>query len=405
MKTKTYQQTCPLCDYNCNPVHAKECEICQTPLQPISLNQNKPFFFYQGQAGRFYSRVLQLKSKFNSLSLGKTLFLGVVILGLGNIGLINLKNNFYSEGEPFLGSSKILNNRGDIELYDTMKAVPNVPKGLFTYGGAICFAALQRDGMNTAISNAHKDFRLRYQLPKSSNSGCTTGVDRLISQELSVAQNSRPLKNEEIAEASKRGFDLESVPVAVDGIIFYTNKSLAVKSLSIEQVTDIYLGKIKNWQEVGGVDLPIIPVSLDPKFDNILSLLMKTENENVPQIGKDVVITRDFTSAIRKTSSTPGSISYASSAILKNQKSIRPIALAADQGDSSPVSALLADGSVNLQAFEKNLYPFTRRLFVVIRRDGTPEEKAGVAYTNLLLSQEGQEIFQQAGFVPLYLKR
>lgn len=126
------------------------------------------------------------------------------------------------------------------------------------------------------------------------------------------------------------------------------------------------------------VDLPIIPVSLDPKFDDLISLLMKTDNENVPQIGKDVVITRDFTTAIRKTSSTPGSISYASSAILKNQKSIRPIALAANDSDSAPVSALLADGSVNLQAFEKNLYPLTRRLFVVIRRDGTPEEKAGV---------------------------
>jgi phosphate transport system substrate-binding protein len=40
-------------------------------------------------------------------------------------------------------------------------------------------------------------------------------------------------------------------------------------------------------------------------------------------------------------------------------------------------------------------------LFVVIRRDGTLRERAGIAYTNLLLSSEGQRLVERAGFVAM----
>jgi ABC-type phosphate transport system substrate-binding protein len=159
-------------------------------------------------------------------------------------------------------------------------------------------------------------------------------------------------------------------------------------------IRDIYQGRVKNWQELGGVDLPITPISLDNEVDRLTGLL------NISQIDNDVLIARDYTTAIRETSSTEGAISYGSSAIVKGQGSIRPIAVAKDD-ESPPISALLADGTVNLQAFSNNLYPLTRRLFVVIRRDETRSQKAGVAYTNFLLSEEGQKIVKQAGFVPL----
>lgn len=341
----------------------------------------------------------------NRLRSSKTLITAKVLLiltamfGIGCVTTILIYNRYNEEELSTTYQEQPPSIYSDIKLYDTMKSVANVPEGLFSYGGALCFAALQRDGMNAAISNAHPSFLLRYVEPKFSNPGCTTGIKMLLNGELSIAQNSRPLTEAEVNVASSRGYKLESIPVAIDGIVFYTNKSVGVKSLSLEQLRDIYFGKIRNWKQVGGKDLPITPIGLDPKIDSILRLLMETRN--TPLIGDNVVIARDFTSAIRKTGSTPGAISYASSAILKGQRSVAPIALSANS-DSPSVSAILADGMVNLQAFEKNVYPLTRRLFVVIRRDGSPEEKAGVAYTNMLLSEEGQKIFERAGFVPLY---
>jgi phosphate transport system substrate-binding protein len=59
----------------------------------------------------------------------------------------------------------------------------------------------------------------------------------------------------------------------------------------------------------------------------------------------------------------------------------------------------------NLKLFENGAYPLTRRLFVVIRQDGTPDQLAGEAYAQMLLSNQGQEIVEASGFVPLYNRK
>ena len=60
------------------------------------------------------------------------------------------------------------------------------------------------------------------------------------------------------------------------------------------------------------------------------------------------------------------------------------------------------NGQINLKALRNGSYPITRRMYVVVRRDGTVEEQAGIAYSNLLLTNQGQQIIKNAGFVPLY---
>jgi phosphate transport system substrate-binding protein len=99
----------------------------------------------------------------------------------------------------------------------------------------------------------------------------------------------------------------------------------------------------------------------------------------------------------------PGGIGYATASEVIGQKAIRPLPLAKDasQGFISP----FAEGNittVNQGAFADGSYPLTRRLFVVIKRDGRLDEQAGVAYANMILSNEGQALVEQAGFVALH---
>ncbi|WP_231510556.1 hypothetical protein [Fischerella sp. PCC 9605] len=56
---------------------------------------------------------------------------------------------------------------------------------------------------------------------------------------------------------------------------------------------------------------------------------------------------------------------------------------------------------INTVAIQDGTYPISRRLFIAIRRDGKIDEQAGVAYTNMLLSKEGQQFIERSGFVPL----
>lgn len=125
--------------------------------------------------------------------------------------------------------------------------------------------------------------------------------------------------------------------------------------------------------------------------------------QNVGSIGsmQHLVIVRDYTAAIRQVSATPGGISFGSVATVKGQRTIRPLSIAKVHS-TKYVSPFNFQGQINAQAFRDGTYPLTRRIFVDIRRDGTPNEQAGVAYANLLLSTQGQRLVEEAGFLAIY---
>lgn len=285
----------------------------------------------------------------------------------------------------------------DLQLRDTMQEVQGVPSGLFNYGGAPAFAALNSDRMKDAISRAYPNFRLRYTEPLTGSPGSGTGIDMLINGELTLAQSGRPLEEGDYTKAVARGFSLEQVPVAIDGVVFYVNPIQDISGLSVDQLQGIYRGEATNWQEVGGPDLPIKPIGLDPQITSALKLLLGGDGTD---IGANVEIVRDFTTAIRTVAKTPGGISYASAPLVMNQQSIRPVAMA-KANTREYVQPFTATKQVNSPAFQDGSYPMTRRFFIVIRRDGSLDEQAGLAYINLLLSQEGQQITEQVGYAPI----
>jgi phosphate transport system substrate-binding protein len=396
MKTN-HTLTCQRCKYNFNPLEVRECVICGYPLKKPSISpkynlseSNKPKF--QQSKPEFQQRPSRLLT---------FQFLGVVILSyflltvlLGGGYLFWLRQDQLQLFMPQVDGDSVSDS--EIKSYPTMQEVPNVPSGLFNYGGATCFAALTKYGMNKAITKAHAEYQLRYTEPLNSKPGCSTGIEMLLNSELSFAQNGRPLQDHEYAKARSRDFTLKQIPVAIDGIVFFVNPRLPISGLSINQLKDIFQGKITNWQQVGGPNLPIAAISQDPTVHITINSLLN----NGEQLGKNVAIVRDYTTAMRQVATTPGSISYSSAAIARGQKSIRGLGLAL--GDSQNyVAPFTKNGQVNLNALRDGSYPLTRRLFVVVRHDSTTDEQAGIAYANLLLTAEGQQIVKKAGFVPL----
>ena len=61
---------------------------------------------------------------------------------------------------------------------------------------------------------------------------------------------------EELQDANVQ---LEQKPIGRDALVFIVNESNPVKSLTRQQIKDIYAGRITNWTEVGGKDLDIVP--------------------------------------------------------------------------------------------------------------------------------------------------
>lgn len=384
---KQQNNVCPKCSFE-NYHAALYCEICFYPLNivkykpPTATSASVTSIVHQSKVLETQTRG-NLQQEFQKPSV----ISGLMVLGLA----IALWSNYLLDRQA---THLSLNGEELIALHDSMNQVKDVPSGLFSYGGALYFASLVAHGMNDAIAQDHPDFHLRYTKPANQDQSYAHGIQMLLDGELSFAFNSRPLTDQEYVQAELRNLKLLQIPIAIDGLTVFGNRDLTVNNLSVEQVKDIFTGKITNWQQLGGADLPITPVILTPED---LEILAVKDPHNLPS---STQYAENYTLAVRKVIATPGAISLASTSLIQNQQGIKPFSLAAD--NSTNYLPPLVQRQPNLDLFENGTYPLTRRLFLVIRQDGTPEELAGKAYAQMLLSRQGQSIVEDSGFVPLY---
>jgi phosphate transport system substrate-binding protein len=367
-------RSCRWCGFDSNPISVDSCEVCNRPLGKTSPTDNR-------------------SSKVSS-------WLPLALLGLAAIPMLvgGVGYWMWRQPQPIAKSAAKISGAPDIKLYPTMKDVPNVPKGLFSYHGAINFAAIVSRGMHNTMQQAHSEFRLRYTEPTQDKPGSSSAIRMLIDGEVNIAQSARPLEDAEFKRAKERNLTLEQIPVAIDAVGFYTHPSVSIPGLSLNQIQDIYLGKVKNWKDLGGPNLPIVPLTLEPKATGSPKQAL---GDVADKLGPTVRIIRDHTDGIRQTGSTPGAIAFGGAVNAIGQKSVRLLSIA--KANSTKYVSLVTDtGAVNKQAFRDGSYPLTRRAFVIIRRNGSLDEQVGVAYANLFLSGEGQRIIENAGFVPLY---
>ena len=77
--------------------------------------------------------------------------------------------------------------------------------------------------------------------------GSGVGVKQVGEGLAAIGNTGRPLKDEEISK-----YGLVTFPFAIDGVAVAVHPDNPVKSLSGEQIMDIYSGKVTDWKELGG---------------------------------------------------------------------------------------------------------------------------------------------------------
>ena len=289
---------------------------------------------------------------------------------------------------------------------NTFASVENVPAGLFNYGGSTSWAPI-RESIDKKIQSEQKDFRLRYVQPLNTTAGSSSGIQMLIDGRLTFAQSSRPLLDSEINRAKERGFALQQIPVAIDGLAVAVNPNINIPGLTLSQLKSIYTGKITNWKQLGGNNIPIKAYSRRISDGGTVELFVQDVLGGQPMASR-VEFVSTTTQALRKVASSPGGIYYASAPEVIPQCSIKPLPLGRTQGKYVapyqepfvlPSECPRSRNKLNIEAFQSGNYPITRNLFVVVKQNGQTEQQAGVAYANFLQTQQGQELISQTGFV------
>ena len=289
---------------------------------------------------------------------------------------------------------------------ETFVSLQNVPNGLFNYGGSTSWAPI-RLVVDPVIQAARPEFRLRYVEPTGEAPGSTTGIRMLLDGRLTFAQSSRPLLDQELTRAQQRGFRLQQTPIAIDGLAIAVNPNLNIPGLTIDQLKSIYTGQTTNWKQLGGPDLTIKPYSRPISDGGTVELFVQEILGN-QQFGSSVEFVSTTTQALREVASNPGGIYYASAPEVVPQCTVKPLPLGRRSSElvspyQEPFVPLSECPSkrnqLNIQAFQTGQYPVTRNLFLVVKQNGQIDEQAGEAYANFLLTKQGQELINQAGFV------
>jgi len=282
--------------------------------------------------------------------------------------------------------------------------VPGIQAGIFNHGGSTVWVKIRQD-IEPQIQNAFPNMQLRYKNPPSAlgSPASGQGITMLLRNQLAFSQSSRALKLDELNEAKLRGFELQEVPIAIDGIAVIVNPELNIEGLTIDQLYQIYNGKIRNWRQLGGPDRQIQPY-LKPE-----QTLPSASSYRTPPCGTYSQCISTTTEAVRAIATDRAGIFWSSASLLLKQCSVKTISLGLNPNDLVPPfkpnlsypGYCDAIDPVNTEAFIQGKYPLTRRLRVIFREDGSIDQKAGEAYANLLLTPQGQYLLEKSGFAPL----
>jgi len=305
-----------------------------------------------------------------------------------------------------VSNSRELTDTNSTSTGSTFESVTDVPVDSFNYGGSTAWAPI-RQLVNSQIQHIRPEFQLVYVNPKVGSPGSGTGIKMLLAGELDFTESSRPLTAAEQAQAQKQGFTLEQRQVGVDAVAVVVNPKLQVPGLTVDQLQQIYLGQITNWQQVGGPNLPIVPLSQSP--ENADTLLFPEKPADKQGLSSRVQYVYSTTEALRRIKTTPGSLYYASARGVVSQCSAKllPVGLTSQQLVSlyrEPVQSNQCPqkrNQLNTAVIQNGSYPLTSKLFVIIKQNQGREQEAGEAYAKLLLTEQGQQAIAQAGFVPV----
>ena len=212
--------------------------------------------------------------------------------------------------------------------------------------------------------------------------GSGDGAKALVDAQCDVANMSRFMKEKEYAAAVEKGFLPVAHVVAMDGVCVVVHPSNPVKELATEQIRAMFQGKVTNWKDVGGADMEIVLYSRDTSsgtYETFHKLVMAKE-----KMAPGVEYVASNPDMHKHVSTTQAAVGYVGLGFVDEK-----------------VKALKVDGiSPTSRTIASGRYPIARPLFMFTR--GFPVlDSLTHAFVTFHLSEEGQEIIEAKGFIPV----
>jgi len=277
---------------------------------------------------------------------------------------------------------------------------PNEPQGFIQTKGS--------DTIVNAVQEVAEEFMKEYPhvFVAVTGGGSGVGIASLINQTTDIATASREMKPKEIEIAEKHGVHPKEIVVAYDGVAVIVNLHNPIDRLTIQNLHDIFTGKVTNWKQLGGRDAPIVTLSREVSSgthmyfkEEVVQLGKKGSTE---EFSKETLLLTSSQAIVEEVANNEGAIGYLGMGYLSDRT--KPILVA--RGSSLVSRSPSDEGRATSDGFYpptpenvvNKTYPLSRPLYLYT--NGEPEGIVKL-FVEFALGPVGQAQFQQTGFVPV----
>ena len=261
---------------------------------------------------------------------------------------------------------------------------PNEPQGFIQTKGS--------DTIVNAIQQTAEQFMQVYPhvFVAVTGGGSGVGIASLINKTTDIATASREMKAKEIEMAEARDVYPKEFVVSYDGVAVIVHQANPIDRLTIQNLHDLFTGKIASWKELGGKDLPIVALSREVSSGTHMYF-----KEEVVQLGKkgsteefsrETLLLTSSQAIVEEVANNEAAIGYLGMGYLSERT--KPVQVGTNEQFYPPT----------VENVVAKTYPLSRPLYIYT--DGEPEGVVKL-FVDFILSPAGQTQFMETGFVPV----
>jgi phosphate transport system substrate-binding protein len=218
-----------------------------------------------------------------------------------------------------------------------------------------------------------------------SEGGSGVGIANLIDGTTDIAMSSREMKESEKAKFEAKKQALTELKIADDALAVIVHPSNKVSQLNRQQLEDIFTGKVTNWNQVGGSNLKITPVSRESSSGTYE--FFKEEALSKKEFTQSALFQNANGGILSEVSRTEGAIGYVGLAFAT--KKIKKVAV-------SFSGNTYVEPSVD--NVKNKTYPLARPLYFYYLTTNAGKAKP---FTDYMVSAKGQAEVKAIGYIPL----
>ena len=187
----------------------------------------------------------------------------------------------------------------------------------------------------------------------------------------------------EALKDQEKSAGLQETTVALDGIAIIVNAGSKVADLTVQQIADIFTGKITDWSEVGGDPGAISCIGRESGSGTRDGFESITDTKDACKLDQELTSTGGVIEAV---AGNPNAIGYASLSAVEGKSTVKALTV----GGVACTEATVLDGSYEIQ-----------RPFVLVTKQGVTLSAAAQAFFDFATSSAASDLIKNAGAVPV----